>query len=143
MSKMLDTKSNLVDRRSRVVEPISLQSWLSTLAGNSCRLPLLRSGCVSWKSRYPYYRLASSGKFRARMQGYFRQEPLVSAEGRGVLLLKGKKVHLVPRHSPGTRRIPPECTLLLVQSAASLQRFASGSDAASEQIISDAVWRQT
>ena len=49
---------------------------------------------------------------------------------RGVLSRQGESVHLFQRHSPRTCRIPPERGYLLVQSAASLQRFASGSDAA-------------
>jgi hypothetical protein len=42
---------------------------------------------------------------------------------------QGKSVHLSPHHSPRTCRIRPECACLLVQSTASLQRFAYGSDA--------------
>jgi hypothetical protein len=34
---------------------------------------------------------------------------------------QGKSMHLSPRHSSRTCRIPPECTCLLVQSTASLQ----------------------
>ena len=39
-------------------------------------------------------------------------------------------------HSSRTYRIQPDTATLLAQSAASLQRFAAGSDAASEQLIS-------
>ena len=70
------------------------------------------------------------------MQAFFRSESLVTVGVRGVLLRQGKKVHFVPRHSPRPCEIPPDCAYLLDQSAASLQRFASGSDAASEQPIS-------
>ena len=49
---------------------------------------------------------------------------------REVLSRQGESVHLFQRHSPRTCRIPPERAQLLVQSAASLQRFALGSDAA-------------
>ena len=42
----------------------------------------------------------------------------------GVLSRQGESVHLFQRHSPRTCRIPPERGYLLVQSAASLQRFA-------------------
>ena len=55
---------------------------------------------------------------------------------REVLSRLGKDVHLFLRHSPRTCKIPPERACLLVQSTASLQRFASGSDSASEQFIS-------
>ena len=44
-------------------------------------------------------------------------------------------MHIAPRHSPRPCKIPPERAYLLVQSAASLQRFASGSDSASEHVI--------
>ena len=37
---------------------------------------------------------------------------------------QGKNVHLIPRHSARTCKIPPEWACLLVQSTASLQRFA-------------------
>ncbi len=57
-------------------------------------------------------------------------------ECREALSHQGKNVHLIPRHSPGTCKIPPERGCLLVQGAASLQRFASGSDAASGPSIS-------
>ncbi len=50
---------------------------------------------------------------------------------REVLSRQGESVHSFQRHSPRTCRIPPERRYLLVQSAASLQRFALGSDAAS------------
>ncbi len=52
--------------------------------------------------------------------------PIVCTE---ILLHRGKNVHLIPRHSPRTCKIPPEWARLLVQSTASLQRFADGSDA--------------
>ena len=42
----------------------------------------------------------------------------------------------LPYHSSRTRRNRPDPATLLVQSAASLQRFAFGSDAASDQFIS-------
>ena len=61
---------------------------------------------------------------------------------RDVLSRQGKNVHLIPRHSPRTCRIPPECCYLLVQGAASLQRFAPGSDAAASQRRSVAAYRQ-
>jgi len=56
-----------------------------------------------------------------------RRRPIVCREVRSH---QGKSVHLIPHHSPGTCKIPPECTSLLVQGTASLQRFAPGSDAA-------------
>ena len=43
---------------------------------------------------------------------------------------QGKNVHLIPHHLSRTCKIPPEWACLLVQSTASLQRFAPGSDAA-------------
>ena len=43
---------------------------------------------------------------------------------RGVLSRQGESVHLFQRHSPRPCEIPPDCAYLLVQSAASLQRFA-------------------
>ena len=51
---------------------------------------------------------------------------------------QGKSMHLISRHSSRTCRIPPKCTCLLVQSTASLQRFAPGSDAAASQRIASA-----
>jgi len=48
---------------------------------------------------------------------------------REVRSYQGKKVHLISHHSPGICKIPPECSSWLVQSTASLQRFALGSDA--------------
>ncbi len=58
------------------------------------------------------------------------RRPIVCREVRSY---QGKNVHLIPHHSPRTCEIPPECASLLVQSAASLQRFAPGSDAAHYQ----------
>ena len=46
-----------------------------------------------------------------------------------------KNLRFVLRHSRRTCRIPPERALLMVQSAASLQRFASGSDSANAYVV--------
>lgn len=57
--------------------------------------------------------------------------PIVCRE---VLSHQGNTVHLLPRHSSRTCKIPLECASMQVQSAASLQRFASGSDAGTSLI---------
>jgi len=67
------------------------------------------------------------------MQAFFRGEPLVTVGVQGVLLRQGKKPAFLPRHSLRPCKIPPDCAYLLVHGTASLQRFATGSDAVTSQ----------